>query len=63
MLLFIILLFNGFGLTKVVIFTTNVKAENQCLINLKSVCDPDDSYRENHHFCQTCDELNSAKAE
>ena len=36
------------GLAKVAIFTTNVDAENQCLINHKCVCGV-----LNRHFCQT----------
>jgi hypothetical protein len=36
------------GLAKVAIFTTNVDAENQCLINHKCVCGA-----LNRHFCQT----------
>jgi hypothetical protein len=36
------------GLAKVAIFTTNVSAENQCLINHKCVCGA-----LNRHFCQT----------
>ena len=36
------------GLAKVAIFTTNVDAENQTLINLKCVCGA-----LNRHFCQT----------
>src|SRR5690606_38785441 len=36
------------GLAKVAIFTTNVDAENQCLINHKCVCG-----EQNRHFCQT----------
>ena len=36
------------GLAKVAIFTTNVDAENQCLINHKTVCGA-----LNRHFCQT----------
>jgi hypothetical protein len=39
---------NGFGLAKVAIFTTNVDAENQTLINHKSVCGA-----LKRHFCQT----------
>ena len=35
-------------LAKVAIFTTNVDAENQCLINHKTVCGD-----RNRHFCQT----------
>ena len=35
-------------LAKVAIFTTNVDAENQCLINYKTVCGAP-----NRHFCQT----------
>jgi len=35
-------------LAKVAIFTTNVDAENQCLINQKTVCG-----ELNRHFCQT----------
>jgi len=35
-------------LAKVAIFTTNVDAENQCLINHKTVCGV-----LNRHFCQT----------
>ena len=35
------------GLAKVAIFTTNVDAENQCLINRKCVCEA-----LNRHFCQ-----------
>jgi hypothetical protein len=35
-------------LAKVAIFTTNVDAENQCLINNKCVCGA-----LNRHFCQT----------
>ena len=37
------------GLAKVAIFTTNVDAENQTLINHKCVCGA-----LNRHFCQTC---------
>ena len=37
-----------FGLAKVAIFTTNVDAENQTLINHKCVCGA-----VNRHFCQT----------
>ena len=36
------------GLAKVAIFTTNVDAENKCLINHKCVCGA-----LNRHFCQT----------
>jgi hypothetical protein len=36
------------GFAKVAIFTTNVDAENQCLINHKCVCGA-----LNRHFCQT----------
>jgi hypothetical protein len=36
------------GLAKVAIFTTNVDAENQILINHKCVCGA-----LNRHFCQT----------
>jgi hypothetical protein len=36
------------GLAKVAIFTTNVDAENQTLINQKCVCGA-----LNRHFCQT----------
>jgi NADPH-dependent 7-cyano-7-deazaguanine reductase QueF-like protein len=36
------------GLAKVAIFTTNVDAENQTLINHKCVCEA-----LNRHFCQT----------
>ena len=36
------------GLAKVAIFTTNVDAENQTLINYKCVCGA-----LNRHFCQT----------
>jgi len=36
------------GLPKVAIFTTNVDAENQCLINHKCFCGA-----LNRHFCQT----------
>ena len=36
------------GLVEVAIFTTNVDAENQCLINHKCVCGA-----LNRHFCQT----------
>jgi len=36
------------GLAKVAIFTTNVDAENQTLINHKCVC-----VALNRHFCQT----------
>jgi hypothetical protein len=36
------------GLAKVAIFTTNVDAENQTLINHKSVCGA-----LKRHFCQT----------
>ena len=36
------------GLEKVAIFTTNVDAENQCLMNHKCVCGA-----LNRHFCQT----------
>ena len=36
------------GLAKVAIFITNVDAENQCLINHKTVCGI-----LNRHFCQT----------
>jgi hypothetical protein len=36
------------GLAKVAIFSTNVDAENQCLINHKCVCGA-----LNRHFCQT----------
>jgi len=36
------------GLAKVAIFTTNVDAENQTLINHKCVCGA-----LNRHFCQT----------
>ena len=36
------------GLAKVAIFTTNVDAENECLINHKTVCGA-----LNRHFCQT----------
>jgi hypothetical protein len=36
------------GLAKVAIFTTNVDAENQSLINYKYVCGA-----LNRHFCQT----------
>jgi hypothetical protein len=36
------------GLAKVAIFTTNVVAKNQCLINHKCVCGA-----LNRHFCQT----------
>jgi hypothetical protein len=36
------------GLAKVAIFTTNVDAENKCLINHKCVCGA-----MNRHFCQT----------
>jgi len=36
------------GLAKVAIFTTNVDAENQTLINHKTVCG-----ELNRHFCQT----------
>jgi hypothetical protein len=36
------------GLAKVAIFTTNVDAENECLINHKCVCGV-----LNRHFCQT----------
>ena len=36
------------GLAKVAIFTPNVDAENQCLINHKCVCGA-----LNRHFCQT----------
>jgi len=36
------------GLAKVAIFTTNVDAENQCLINHKTVCGA-----LNRHFCKT----------
>jgi hypothetical protein len=36
------------GLAKVAIFTTNVDAENKCLINHKCVCGV-----RNRHFCQT----------
>lgn len=36
------------GLAKVAIFTTNVDAENKCLINHKCLCEA-----RNRHFCQT----------
>jgi len=36
------------GLAKVAIFTTELDAENQCLINPKTVCGT-----LNRHFCQT----------
>ena len=36
------------GLVKVAIFTTNIDAESQCLINHKCVCGA-----MNRHFCQT----------
>jgi len=36
------------GLAKVAIFTVNVDAENQCLINHKCICGA-----LNRHFCQT----------
>ena len=35
-------------MAKLAIFTTNVDAENQCLINHKTVCGA-----LNRHFCQT----------
>jgi hypothetical protein len=43
-----ILLLTVSGLAKVAIFTTNVDAENQTLINHKCVCG-----EQNRHFCQT----------
>jgi hypothetical protein len=40
--------YNGFGLGEGGVFTTNVDAENQTLINHKCVCGA-----LNRHFCQT----------
>jgi hypothetical protein len=48
-----VLLLTVGGLAKVAIFTTNVDAENQGLINHKCVCGA-----LNRHFCQTGVALN-----
>jgi len=44
----LVLVLTFWRLAKVAIFTTNVDAENQCLINDRTVCGA-----MNRHFCQT----------